>query len=93
MLEGISIVFLVNEHHCQIVSVIPCQQVLILLIERESVVWDKLLDQAGSLGIFLVIFSSMMYGASRDLPEGVGIMDHECVQSTCLPVLDCTCLR
>lgn len=74
-------------------SVIPRQQVLILLIERESVVWDKLLDQAGSLGIFLVIFSSMMCGASRDLPEGVGIMDHEWVQSTRLPVLDCTCLR
>ena len=93
MLEGISIVFLVNENHCQVGSVIPCHQVLILLIERESVVWDKLLDQAGSLGIFLVICGSMMYGASRDLPEGVGIMDHECVQSTRLPVLDCTCLR
>lgn len=92
MLEGISVVFLVNENHCH------CWQCDALsagadFTHRESVVWDKLLDQAGSLGIFLVIFSSMMCGASRDLPEGVGIMDHECVQSTRLPVLDCTCLR
>ena len=65
MLESISIVFLVNENHCHCLQ---CD-----FTQREGICCLGQTIRSGSLGICLVIFSSMMCGASRDLPEGVRI--------------------
>ena len=72
MADAIKSGFLINENHCH------CLQCDPLSAGADSTHGEEIccLEQtikSGSLEIFLVIFCSMMCGASRDLPEGVRI--------------------
>lgn len=70
MLESISTISLVSENHCHCLRCDPLSAGADFTQSEGICCWGQTI-RSGSPGVFLVIFSSMMCGASRDLPEGV----------------------